>query len=125
MSYRDLEIWKLAQELVIDIHLMTINHLPTFELYEEGGQIRRSIKSVKSTIAEGYGRRRYKQEFIKFLVYSLASNDETIDHLETLHRTGSLKEVHIYEDLYKRLITLGKKLNSFLQTVEISHRSVK
>ncbi len=125
MSYRDLEIWKLAHELVIDIHVMTINHLPKYELYEEGGQIRRSSKSVKSTIAEGYGRKRYKQEFIKFLVYSLVSNDETVDHLETLHRTGSLKEVHIYEDLFRRLITLGKKLNSFLQTVEKSHRSIK
>jgi four helix bundle protein len=104
---------------------MTINHLPKYELYEEDGQIRRSSKSVKSTIVEGYGRRRYKQEFIKFLVYSLASNDETVDHLENLYRTGSLKEVPIYEDLYKRLITLGKKLNSFLQSVEKSHRSIK
>ncbi len=125
MSYRKLEIWKLAHNLVIDIHLMTINHLPKYELYEEGCQIRRSSKSVKSNIVEGYGRRRYKQEFIKFLVYSLASNDETVDHLENLYRTGSLKEVPIYEDLYKRLITLGKKLNSFLQSVEKSHRSIK
>ena len=77
MSYLKLEIWKLAQELVIEIHRMTINYLPKYELYEEGSQIRRSSKSVKSTIVEGYGRRRYKQEFIKFLVYALASNDET------------------------------------------------
>ena len=34
MSYRKLEIWKIAQELVIDIHIMTINNLPKFELYE-------------------------------------------------------------------------------------------
>ena len=92
MSYRKLEIWKLAHDLVVDIHLMTINHLPKYELYEEGGQIRRSIKSVKSAIVEGYGRRRYKQEFIKFLVYSLASNDETVDHLENLYGTSSLKK---------------------------------
>ena len=125
MSYRKLEIWKLAHDLVVDIHLMTINNLPKYELYEEGSQIRRSSKSVKSTIVEGYGRRRYKQEFIKFLVYSLASNDETVDHLENLYGTSSLKEVDIYEDLYKKLITLGKMLNSFLQTVEKSHRSIK
>jgi hypothetical protein len=29
-------------------------------MYEEGRQIRKSIKTVKSTIVEGYGRRRYK-----------------------------------------------------------------
>lgn len=59
MSYRKLEIWKLARELVVDIHRMTIEKLPKFEMYEEGSQIRRSIKSVKSSIAEGYGRRFY------------------------------------------------------------------
>jgi len=30
---------------------MTISKVPNHEMYEEGGQIRRSIKSVKSTIA--------------------------------------------------------------------------
>ena len=84
MSYKNLEIWQLARGLVIDIHKMTLRKLPKFEMYEEGQQIRKSIKTVKSTIAEGYGRRRYKQEFIKFLIYALLSNDETIDHLETL-----------------------------------------
>jgi len=51
MSFKNLEIWQLARELVIDIHKMTLNKLPKFEMFEEGGQIRRSIKSVKSTIA--------------------------------------------------------------------------
>ena len=72
MSYKNLEIWKLADELVVEIHEMTLTKLPKFEMFEEGGQIRRSSKSVKSTIVEGYGRKRYKAEFIKFLVYYLA-----------------------------------------------------
>jgi four helix bundle protein len=67
MNYRDLAIWQEARELVLDIHKMTLAKLPNFEHYEEGSQIRRSIKSVKSTIVEGYGRRRYKQDFIRFL----------------------------------------------------------
>ena len=70
MSYRDLEIWKVSRELVIDIHRMTLTNLPKFELYEEGAQIRRSSKSVKSTIVEGYGRRRYKQEYIRYLTFA-------------------------------------------------------
>jgi len=84
MSYKNLEVWQLARELVIDIHRMTLKNLPKFEMYEEGIQIRKSSKSVRSNIVEGYGRRRYKQEFIKFLVYAIGSNDETIDHLDTL-----------------------------------------
>lgn len=89
-SYRDLDIYKKAHKLAIEIHEMSLN-LPKFEMYEEGSQIRRSSKSVKSNIVEGFGRRRYKQEFIKFLTYSLASCDETTTHLDTLYETKSVK----------------------------------
>ena len=123
MSYKKLTIWQNSRELVIDIHKMTLNNLPQFELYEEGSQIRRSIKSVKSNIVEGYGRRRYKQEFIRFLTYSLASCDETTDHLETLYETGSLKDEALYQDLHERLDTLGKKINLFIQSVEKEHKT--
>src|SRR5437867_185128 len=54
MSYRNLEIWTLSRELVVDIHKMTLTKLPKFEMFEEGTQIRKSMKSVKSTIVEGY-----------------------------------------------------------------------
>jgi four helix bundle protein len=91
MSYKKQEIWQLSRELVIDIHKMTLTELPKFEMYEEVSQIRRSSKSVRSNIVEGYGRRRYKTEYIRFLIFALSSNDETIDHLEILYETGSLK----------------------------------
>jgi len=104
---------------------MTLKKLPKFEMFEEGAQIRRSIKSVKSTIVEGYGRRRYKQDFIRFLTYALGSNDETIDHLETLFDTKSLTDRPLYEDLHERTDMLGKKLNLFMQSVQKRHISEK
>ena len=97
MSYEKLEIWQLARELVIDIHKMTLTKLPKFEMFEEGSQIRKSSKSVRSTIVEGYGRRRYKQEFIRFLTYAIASNDETVDHLETVYETKSPSDESLYQ----------------------------
>ncbi|MDI6779281.1 MAG: four helix bundle protein [Bacteroidota bacterium] len=100
MSYKKLEIWELARSLVIDIHRMTMN-LPK------------------------YGRRYYKQEFIKFLVYSIASNDETIDHLETLFETGSPQDENVFNDLHNRLEILGKKINNFIQSVKKGHLSEK
>jgi len=121
MSYKKLQIWQLSRELVIDIHNMTLDLLPKFEMYEIGSQIRRSIKSVKSNIVEGHGRRRYKQEFIKFLTYAISSNDESIDHLETLFETGSLKDEEVYENIHKRLGILGRKTNQFLVSVEKQH----
>jgi four helix bundle protein len=123
MSYRDLEIWKLAREAAIGVHRMTVRELPKFEMYEEGSQIRRSVKSIRSNIVEGYGRRRYKQEFIRFLVFAHASCDETIDHLDGLFETGSLTNEAIYRDLQAQLDLLGRKLNVFIESVEREHRT--
>jgi len=125
MSYRKLDIWKLARELVIDVHRMTLEQLPKLEMYEIGSQIRRSVKSIRSNIVEGYGRRYYKQELIRFIIYAIASTDETVNHLETLFETGSLKDEQIFNDLHNRLEVLGKKLNNFLNSVEQGHISKK
>ena len=115
MSYRTLEIWQLARDLSVEIHRMTLESLPKLEMYEEASQIRRSVKSIRSNIVEGYGRRRYKLEFIRFLTYAHASCDETIDHLDD----------ELHERLHQKLNQLGGKLNQFIQGVELQHRSVR
>ena len=124
MSYRKLQIWILAREVVIEVHEMTMK-LPKFEMYEEGSQIRKSSKTTKATIVEGYGRRRYKQDWIKFLIYALASNDETMDHLETLWHTKSLTNEIIFTSIKNKVEILEKMLNKFLQAVEQEHQSPK
>ena len=125
VSYRKLEIWQRAKALSVAIHKMTLSALPRFEMYEEGSQIRRSAKSVRSNIVEGYGRRRYKQDYIRYLTYALASCDETTDHLETLFETGSLSDEALYDKLHRELDVLGRQLNTFLQSVERQHLSVR
>jgi len=122
MSYKNLEIWKEAREVSVMIHEMTLT-LPKLEQYEEAQQIRRSSKSVRSNIVEGYGRRKYKQDFIRFLIIALASNDETIDHLETLFETKSLTDQQVFDDLILRLQQLGRKLNNFIKAVEREHNT--
>jgi four helix bundle protein len=121
MSYRDLEIWQLARDAAVAVHRMTLQNLPKFEMYEEGSQIRRSAKSIRSNIVEGYGRRRYKQEFIRFLTFAHASCDETIDHLEGLFETGSLTDEEMFRALGAQLDLLGRKLNVFIDGVEREH----
>src|SRR6266550_9162248 len=118
MSYRDLEIWKLARQIAIAVHRMTLQNLPKFEMFEEASQIRRSARSISANIVEGYGRRRYKQEFIRFLVFAHASCGETVDHLEVLFETGSLTNEIVYRDLSAQLDLLGRKLNVFIDSVE-------
>ena len=118
MSYKNLEIWVRSRDTSNAIHRMTLEELTKFEMYEVGSQIRRSAKSIRSNIVEGYGRRRYVMEYIRFLTFSIASNDETIDHLETLFETESLKNKTLYDDLHSQLEILGKKLNLFIQAIE-------
>lgn len=116
-SYRDLDIYKDSKRLAIEIHKMSLL-LPKFELYEEGSQVRRSAKAVTSAIVEGYSRKRYKADFIKFLVYSQAECDETILHLDFLNETESLKDTSAYEKLHDEYDLLSKRINKFIQWVE-------
>ncbi len=120
-SYEDLEVYSLSKELAVKVHKMTLKDLPKFEMYEEGSQIRRSSKSIVSNIVEGFGRRRYKKEFIQFLTYAISSCDETKVHLEVLYETESLKK-DIFEVLFHRYKELGAKLYNFREAVIKSHR---
>ena len=116
-SYRELDIYNDSKKLAIEVHKVTLL-LPKFELYEEGSQIRRSSKSVTAMIVEGYGRKRYKADFIKFLIYAQAECDETIVHLDFLFETESLKDKNKYDDLRSRYDLLSKRINKFIQWVE-------
>jgi four helix bundle protein len=115
-SYRDLEIYKLSYDLAIKIHKMSLK-LPKYEMYEEASQIRRSSKGITSCIVEGYGRKRYRAEFVKFLVYAHSSCDETILHLNFIKDTHVLngKEMKFLLNAYDEL---GSKINRFIKYVD-------
>jgi len=114
-SYKDLDIYQIAYNLAIESHYMTMK-LPKFELFEQGSQIRRSSKSIKDNIAEGYGRKKYKADFIRFLIYAHASCDEAISQLNMIN------EIHFQDQPLTELIEnyniLGCKINKFIQYVE-------
>ena len=116
-SYKELHIYREAKRLAVVVHKMSLA-LPKFELYEEGSQIRRSSKSITSMIVEGYGRRRYKADFIKYLVYSHAECDETITHLDFLYKTESLKDKPGYDLVKSEYEVLSRKINNYIKWVE-------
>jgi four helix bundle protein len=115
--YKDLEIYQLAHKLAIEIHIMTLE-LPKFEMYEEGSQIRKSAKSIPSNIVEGFGRKRYQQEYVRFLVFAHSSCNETIEHLEILFETKSLISKERSDYFMEEYDKLGRKLNKFIQVVD-------
>ena len=115
-SYEDLEIYQLSKTLAIEVHRITLDELPKFEMYEEGSQIRRSSKSIGANIVEGFGRKKYKGEYVQFLTYALASCDETKYHLEVLQGTLSLKgdKVKYFLERYNEL---GRKIFNFRRSM--------
>lgn len=115
-SYRDLEIYKLSYDLAVEVHRFSLT-LPNYELYEEGSQVRKSSKGITSCIVEGYGRRKYKADFLKFLIYAHASCDETILHLSFLKDTHNDTD-QIVKSLLNSYEELGGKINRFISYVE-------
>lgn len=122
-GYQRLEVWRLARDLSVEVHRMTLEELPRFEMHEVGSQVRRSAKSIRANIVEGYGKRRYKLDFLRHLTYALGSAQETLDHLDTLHETGSRASSVRHGELKVRTQILIAKLSTFMRGVELHHRS--
>ena len=112
-SYRDLNIYNDAFEMAIKTHRLSFK-MPKYELYELGSQIRRSAQSIRSNIIEGYGRKIYKNEFIKFLTYAYSSCLETQSHIEMMDVLYNLDEDKVF---FKKYDDLGKQIFAFIEYV--------
>ena len=113
-GYKDLEIYNLSFKLAVKIYhsSMVLSHPDRFET---GSQIRRSSQSVKDNIVEGYGRRRYKADFIKFLVASHSSC------LEANSQAEFLAEIHPdseWKIIANEIDQVGIKIFNFIKYVE-------
>ena len=115
-SWKDLEIYQISCDLAVKVHKFSLK-LPKYEQWEEGRQFRKSSKGITSCIVEGYGRRKYKADYIKFLTYSHASCDETILHLIFLRDTHDL-DINELSYFLERYDELGRKINKYIQYVE-------
>lgn len=98
------------------IHPETLK-LPKYEMYELGSQTRRAADSVVTNIVEGYGRNRYKAEFVRFLVFSWASCLETINHLNKINHLYPkiIENIEEYIENYK---ILSAQIYNFIKYVE-------
>jgi four helix bundle protein len=117
VTVEDLEIYKLARKNSVLIYEISLNHLPHFERFETGSQIRRSVASVRINIVEGFYRRNSKKEFLRFLRYAHASNNETIEHLKLLNDVKSFNDEKLYQNAKENLVLLSKKLFRFMEAV--------
>jgi len=78
-DFTDLDVWKYSHELVIGIYRVT-QKFPKEELFCLTNQMRRSAISITSNIAEGFGRKGYKEK-INFYYISKGSLTELKNQL--------------------------------------------
>ena len=117
-SYKDLDIYKESFSLAVTIR-MESNKLSKPDRFEVGSQIRRSSQSIKDNIVEGYGRRKYKADFLKHLIYAQASLIEARSQAQFVFQ---LYQNPKWEQICKDLDILGSKLHNFIKYVERNWR---
>ena len=113
-SFKDLVIWQRSIRLVEDIY-ETTRAFPKEELYGLSAQLRRSVVSIPSNIAEGFARR-HNAEYKQFLYISLGSLAEVSTQLIIATNLGYLREekskrlLAEIEEISKMTMSLIKKL---------------
>mgnify|MGYP001562676292 FL=1 len=102
-SYKDLIVWQKSIELVVEIYRITAK-FPKSELFGIVMQMRKAVVSIPSNIAEGYGRKSWKEKD-QFYLISFGSRCELetqiiiakrlkfIDNKEFVKADGLLDEV--------------------------------
>ena len=83
-SYKDLIVWQKAMDLVVEIYRIC-KFLPKEENYGLSDQMRRSVISIDSNIAEGQARDS-KKDFLRFLSIAQGSKAELETQIEICRR---------------------------------------
>lgn len=112
--FYDLEIWKEANGLCVQIYKLTEN-FPKKETYGIIDQMRRAAASVGANIAEGFGRFHYKEK-IKFYYNSRGSVCEVQNFLFLSQNLG-YADKEIARDIFVKYENLNKRINQFIKSV--------
>lgn len=114
-SYRDLEVWKNAKDLVKVVYIVTQN-FPVIEQYGLLLQIRRAAVSIPSNIAEGIDRKSVR-ETIRFLYISRGSLYELETQIIVAFELNFIAQT-TYEEILISLNRVGRLLSGFISYYE-------
>ena len=89
LPHHNLVAWQRADDLFIDLHLLTRQRFPRFEQYELGSQIRRAAYSVPANMVEGIARTS-NREVCRFLDVASSSLSEVGYGIHAAARLGYL-----------------------------------
>lgn len=115
-TFRDLKVYQKSFKLAMDIFKIT-KDFPEVEKYALTTQIRKSSRSVCSSIAEGYRKRKYPAHFVSKTTDADMENSETQVWLDfSLSCKYINKEV--YDECQERSEEVGKMLNHMIENPE-------
>lgn len=112
MYHKDLEAWKDAVSYVTKIYSVT-NKFPKSEILGLTSQVRRSVVSIPSNIAEGCARSSDK-ELARFLDIALGSVAELETQLIISHNLGYLTNLEDLLGELKRISAMILGLKKYL-----------
>ena len=114
-NYKELKVWQKSYELCLEIYGITAK-FPKEERYGLTSQIRRSVVSIPSNIAEGYGKKTTK-DYIRMLYISYGS----VCELETqILLAGDLDLIEKGElgTLNKDIAEIERMLKALIKSLE-------
>ncbi len=111
-SYRDLEVWQRAMDLVTSVYEVT-EQFPKEEVYGLTSQMRRAAISIPSNIAEGKYRTT-TQDYIRFLNMAYSSGAELETQVEIAKRLSKTELVN-YQEVDALLNEVMRMLNAMLR----------
>jgi len=109
-SFRDLIVWQKAMSLVKEVYVVT-RTFPKEEIFGLTHQLRRSVVSVPSNIAEGNGRGS-TPDYIRFLLIARGSLFEAQTQIELSHDLGCLPS-----DQNLSLLALSNEIERMLNSI--------
>ncbi len=111
-SFTDLNAWKQAHVLVLEIYKMTQN-FPKEEQFGLTNQIRRAVVSITSNIAEGFSRNSYREK-AQFYSMALGSLTEVQNQLLIAKDLGYITN-NEFSRTAELTITVSKLLNGLIK----------
>ena len=114
-TYRDLETWQQAMDLVERCYRTTAS-LPPSELYGLTSQLRRAAVSIPSNVAEGHCRRSTKA-YANHVSIALGSHGELATCIDLCARLGFLKQAEVAR-LLASSNSVGRLLNGLYRSLE-------
>lgn len=112
-TYKDLFVYKKAFSLAMEIFKIS-KQFPKEEKFSLTNQIRRSSRSVCTSIGEGYRKRRYPAHFVSKISDSDMENTETQIWLDFAFACEYMTK-EIYDPLYSEAEAIGRLLNDIIK----------